>query len=137
MINFDNDMESSNILRPISTVFTRYNVMCNVLFLEGLRNNSVSQIKSQYTLLHPGLNDQIQNTEVPHVTQALLGGIEWQPGSGSADFNYSANHIGIQLLSTTQPTLIGHTQYIKPCPSQFSVPHVCMEMAKFLCAIFC
>ena len=87
--------------------------------------------KSQDTLLHPGLNEQIQNTsfiEVQrywHVTVALLGGFDWQPGSGSADFNWSAlvNHIGIQLLPATQSTLIGHAQYIKPRPSQFSVQH--------------
>ena len=87
--------------------------------------------KSQDTLLHPGLNELIQNTsfiEVQrywHVTVALLGGFDWQPGSGSADFNWSAlvNHIGIQLLPATQSTLIGHAQYIKPRPSQFSVQH--------------
>ena len=84
--------------------------------------------KSQDTLLHPGLNEQIQNTsfiETRHVTVALLGGFDWQPGSGGADLNWSAlvNHIGIQLLPATQPTLIGHAQYIKPRPSQFSVPY--------------
>ena len=85
--------------------------------------------KSQDTLLHPGLNHQIQNslfTEVPHVTRAPWGGFDWQPGSGSADLNWSAlvNHIGIHMLPATQPTLIGHAQYIKPRPSQFSVPRV-------------
>ena len=79
--------------------------------------------KSQDTLLHPGLNYQIQNTlftEVPHVTRAPWGGFDWQPGSGSADLNWSAlvNHIGIHPLPATQPTLIG------PRPSQFSVPRV-------------
>ena len=34
------------------------------------------------------------------------------------------NHIGIHPLSATQPTLIGHAQYVKPRQSQFSVPHV-------------
>ena len=65
-------------------------------------------------------------TEVPHVTWALWGGFDWQPGSGGADLNWSAlvNHIGIHPLRATQPTLIGHPQYIKPRPSQFSVPHV-------------
>ena len=90
--------------------------------------------KSQNTLLHPGLNDQIQNTlftEDPHVTQALWGWFDWLPGSACADLNWSAlvNHIGIHPLPATQPTLIGHALYIKPCPSQFSVPHVppCMH----------
>ena len=43
--------------------------------------------KSQDTLLHPGLNDQIQNTlftEDPHVTRALWGWFDWLPGSGLA-----------------------------------------------------
>ena len=85
--------------------------------------------KSQDTLLHPGLNDQIQNTlftEDPHVTRALWGWFDWLPGSACADLNWSAlvNHIGIHPLPATQPTLIGHALYIKPRPSQFSVPHV-------------
>ena len=98
--------------------------------------------KSQDTLLHPGLNDQIQNTlftEDPHETRALWGWFDWLPGSACADLHWSVlvNHIGIHPLPATQPTLIGHALYIKPRPSQFSVPHVaCMEMAKFLCAIF-
>ena len=84
---------------------------------------------SQGTLLHPGFNDLIQNTlftELPHVTWALLGGFDWQPESGSPDLNWSAlvNHIGVHPLPATQPTLIGHAQYIKPRPLQFSVPHV-------------
>ena len=90
--------------------------------------------KSQDTLLHPGLNDQIQNTlftEDPHVTRALWGWFDWLPGSACADLNWSAlvNHIGFHPLPATQPTLIGHALYIKPCPSQFSVPHVppCMH----------
>ena len=85
--------------------------------------------KSQDTLLHSGLNDQIQNTlftEDPHATRALWGWFDWLPGSACADLNWSAlvNHIGIHPLPATQPTLIGHTLYIKPRPSQFSVPHV-------------
>ena len=90
--------------------------------------------KSQDTLLHPGLNDQIQNTlfiEDPHVTGAFWGWFDWLPGSACADLDWSAlvNHIGIHPLPATQPTLIGHTLYIKPRPSQFSVPHVpsCMH----------
>ena len=90
--------------------------------------------KSQDTLLHPGLNDQIQNTlftEDPHVTRALWGWFDWLPGSACADLNWSAlvNHIGIHPLPATQPTLIGHALYIKPRPSQFSVLHVppCMH----------
>ena len=90
--------------------------------------------KSQDTLLHPGLKDQIQNilfTEDPHVTWALWGWFDWLPGSACADHNWSAlvNHIGIHPLPATQPTLIGHALYIKPRPSQFSVPHVplCMH----------
>ena len=47
------------------------------------------------------------------------------------DLNWSAlvNHIGIHPLPANQPTLIGHALYIKPRPSQFSVPHVppCMH----------
>ena len=89
----------------------------------------VSFHKSQDTLLHPGLNDQIQNTlftEDPHVTRTLWGGFDWQPGSACADLNWWAlvNHIGIHLLPETQPTVIGHALYIKPRPSQVSVPHV-------------
>ena len=34
------------------------------------------------------------------------------------------NHIGIHPLPATEPTVIDHAQYIKPRPSQFSVPHV-------------
>ena len=90
--------------------------------------------KSQDTLLHPGLNDQIQNTlftEDPHETRALWGWFDWLPGSAYADLNWSAlvNHIGIHPLPATQPTLIGHALYIKPRPSQFSVPHAppCMH----------
>ena len=90
--------------------------------------------KSQDTLLHPGLNDQIQNTlftEDPHVIQALWGWFDWLSGSACADLNWSAlvNHIGIHRLPATQPALIGHALYIKPRPSQFSVPHVppCMH----------
>ena len=90
--------------------------------------------KSQDTLLHPGLNDQIQNTlftEDPHETRALWGWFDWLPGSACADLNWSAlvNHIGIHPLPATQPTLIGHALYIKPRPSQFSVPHAppCMH----------
>ena len=56
--------------------------------------------KSQDTLLHPGLNDQIQNTlftEDPHETRALWGWFDWLPGSAYADLNWSAlvNHIDI------------------------------------------
>ena len=85
--------------------------------------------KSQDTLLHPGLNDEIQDTlfaEVQHVTRALWGGFDWQPSSRGANRNWSAlvNHISIHLLAATKPTLIGHAQYIKPRPSQFSAPHV-------------
>ena len=85
--------------------------------------------KCQDTLLHPGFNDLIQNTlftELPYVTRALWGGFDLQPDSGSANLNWSAlaNHIGVYPLPATQPTLIGHTQYIKSRPSQFSVPHV-------------
>ena len=85
--------------------------------------------KSQDTLLHPGLNDQIQNTlftEDPHLTRARWVCFDWLPGLACADLNWSAlvNHIGIHPLPATQPTLIGHALYIKPRPSQFSVPHV-------------
>ena len=90
--------------------------------------------KSQDTLLHLALNDEIQNTlftELPYVKQALWVGFDWQSGSGSADLNWSVliKHIGVHPLPATQPTLIGHAQFIKPHPSQFSVPHVphCMH----------
>ena len=46
------------------------------------------------------------------------------------------NHIGIHPLAATQPTLIGHAQYIKP---QFSVPSVPLFTygnGEILCAIF-
>ena len=106
----------------------------NKLYTDNLPNwigtvpTIVPFLKCQDTLLHPGFNDLIQNTlftELPHVTRALLGGLDWQPDSGSADRNWSAlaNYIGYPLPAT-QPTLIGHALYIKPHPSQFLVPHV-------------
>ena len=124
---------SGNILVPV-----RY---CDVRKPNADVFSRVPFHKFQDTLLHPGINDQMQNTQFSedlHVTRALLGGFGWQPGSARDDLNWSAlvNHIGIHPLPTTQPTLTGDAQYIKPRPSQFWASRARMEMARFVCEIF-
>ena len=97
--------------------------------------------KSQDTLLHPGLNDQIQNTlftEDPHVTRALWGWFDWLPGSACA----------ATLIGQRWSTISASTRYPRLNPlwlvTHCTLSHAhhsfqshmyhlaCMEIAKFL-----
>ena len=97
--------------------------------------------KSQDTLLHPGLNDQIQNTlftEDPHETRALWGWFDWLPGSACADLRWSAISASTRYPRLNPLWLVTHCTLSHAHHSFQSHMHhlACMEMAKFLCAIF-
>ena len=100
--------------------------------------------KSQDTLLHPGLNDQIQNTlftEDPHVTRALwVGLIDCQAqraptliGQRWSTISASTGYPRLNPLWLVTHCTLSHAHHIFQSHIHLLA---CMEMAKFLCAIF-
>ena len=98
--------------------------------------------KSQDTLLHPGLNDQTQNTfftEDPH-GHFGVGLIDCQAqraptliGQHWSTISASTRYLGLNPLWLVTHCTLSHAHH----SFQSHMYHlVCMEMAKFLCAIF-